>query len=145
MSFSRGVVLSISYVAAPFVGWLAADALKSIIKSVKSRRLQVELLSYGGLPSSHATVVSTTASLIGARAGTDSPEFALALTIAVLFIVDAINLRQWVGEHAKALNVLRAGQAELLPFRERVGHNLVEILAGVLLGVVCGHALSWMG
>ncbi len=141
----RGAFLSISYAAAPFVGWLAADAAKSIIKSVKAGRVQIELLSYGGLPSSHATVVCTTAALIGARAGTNTPEFALAITIAVLFIVDAINLRQWVGEHAKALNVLRAGQTELLPLRERVGHKPIEILAGILLGVGCGIFLAWIG
>lgn len=138
-------VLSISYAAAPFVGWLAADALKSIIKSVKSRRMQIELLSYGGLPSSHATVVSTTATLIGARAGTDTPEFGLAITFAILFIVDAINLRQWVGEHAKALNILRGAEANLTPLRERVGHTLLEILAGIALGVGCGLLLNWVG
>jgi uncharacterized protein len=137
--------LSISYAAAPIVGWLAADALKSVIKSVKSRRMQIELLSYGGLPSSHATVVCTTATLIGARAGLDTPEFALALTVSILFIVDAINLRQWVGEHAKALNLLRVDQTDLLPFRERVGHSLLEILAGIILGVACGFALNWIG
>jgi acid phosphatase family membrane protein YuiD len=137
--------LSISYALAPVVGWLAADALKSVIKSLNSRRVQIELLSYGGLPSSHATVVCTTATLIGTRAGMDSPEFALALTIAILFIVDAINLRQWVGEHAKAINVLRLAQTELVPLRERVGHNLFEILAGIALGMACGYFLAWMG
>ncbi len=137
--------MSISYAAAPFVGWLAADVMKSLIKSVQSRKVQIELLSYGGLPSSHATVVCTTATLIGARAGTDSPEFALGLTIAVLFIVDAINLRQWVGEHAKALNVLRAADANQSPLRERVGHNLLEILAGIALGIACGKFLAWCG
>jgi hypothetical protein len=137
--------LSISYAAAPFVGWLAADALKSIIKSVKSRRMQIELLSYGGLPSSHATVVSTTATLVGARAGTNSPEFGLAITFAILFIVDAINLRQWVGEHAKALNRLRAAEIDHSPLRERVGHTLLEILAGIALGVACGLCLDWFG
>ncbi len=89
--------MTISYALAPFIGWLVADLTKSAIKSVKTRKLQIELLSYGGLPSSHATVVSTTATLIGARAGTDSPEFGLAVTFAILFMVDAVNLRQWVG------------------------------------------------
>jgi acid phosphatase family membrane protein YuiD len=139
-----GCVLSISYAAAPIVGWLAADVLKSIVKSVKSRRAQFELLSYGGLPSSHASVVCTTATLVGARAGTDSPEFALALTIAILFIVDAMNLRQWVGQHAQALNLLRAADTELIPLRERVGHKPVEILAGIVLGMGCGFLLAWL-
>lgn len=137
--------MSISYAAAPFVGWLAADAIKSLIKSVKTRRMQIELLSYGGLPSSHASVVSTTATLIGARAGTETPEFGLAITFAILFIVDAVNLRQWVGEHAKVLNRLRADQIDHPPLRERVGHTLLEILAGIALGVGCGLLLDWIG
>jgi acid phosphatase family membrane protein YuiD len=145
MSSLARCVLSISYAAAPIVGWLAADVIKSMIKSMKARKFQFELLSYGGLPSSHATVVCTTASLIGARAGTDSPEFALALTIAILFIVDAMNLRQWVGQHAKALNVLRAADTALTPLRERVGHKPIEILAGIALGMGCGYLLNWMG
>lgn len=137
--------MSISYAVAPVVGWLAADVLKSVIKSITTRKIQLELLSYGGLPSSHATVVCTTATLIGTRAGMDSPEFALALTIAILFIVDAINLRQWVGEHAKAINVIRLAQTEFAPLRERVGHNLFEILAGIALGMACGYYLAWLG
>src|SRR5258708_27104068 len=107
--------------------------------------MQVELLSYGGLPSSHATVVCTTATLIGARAGTNTPEFALAITITVLFIVDAMNLRQWVGQHAQAINVLRAAQTGHSPLRERVGHKPIEILAGIALGGACGFLLNWFG
>lgn len=136
--------MAISYAVAPFVGWLAADAVKSIIKSVKSGRVQIELLSYGGLPSSHATVVCTTATLIGVREGLNTPTFALAITMAVLFIVDAVNLRQWVGQHAQAINLLRIAQTETVPLRERIGHKPIEILAGIMLGISCGLFLSWM-
>lgn len=137
--------MSISYAAAPFVGWIAADVLKSVINSIITRRWRFEILSYGGLPSSHASVVSTTATLIGAREGLDNPAFALALTMAILFMVDAINLRQWVGQHAKALNEMRASQTGLAPLRERIGHKPREILAGILLGIACGLTLNWLG
>lgn len=136
--------MSISYAAAPFVGWIAADVLKSVINSIITRRWRFEILSYGGLPSSHASVVSTTATLIGLREGIDHPAFALAITMAILFMVDAINLRQWVGQHAKALNEMRASQTGLAPLRERIGHKPREILAGIVLGIACGMGLNWL-
>ncbi len=137
--------LDFGYVAAPFVGWIAADVLKMSINAIKSGRWRFELLSYGGLPSSHATVACTTTTLISLREGFDSPEYGLALMVTVLFIVDALYLRQWVGQQAKALNTLRVNQPELQPLRERVGHTPLEIFAGIVLGVICGAVLYWLG
>jgi acid phosphatase family membrane protein YuiD len=137
--------MSISYVAAPFVGWIAADALKTLIQGIRTHRWRFEPLSYGGLPSSHASVACTTTTLIGLRQGLDSPEHGLALTVTVLFIVDALYLRQWVGQQAKALNELRINKAEQPPLRERVGHTPLEILAGIAVGVGCGSLLYWWG
>jgi acid phosphatase family membrane protein YuiD len=136
--------MSISYIVAPFVGWIAADVLKTVINGIQTRRWRFEPLSYGGLPSSHASVTCTTTTLIGFRAGFDTPEYSLALTITVLFIVDALYLRQWVGQQAKALNALRVNDVELKPLRERVGHTPLEIVAGIALGVVCGSFLYWL-
>ncbi len=137
--------MSIAYTIAPLVGWLAADVFKIAIDSVKNRRIKISLLSYGGLPSSHSSIVCTTATLIGAREGTNTASFALATTFAVLIMVDAINLRQWVGQHAKALNEMRFDQPDLVPLRERVGHTPIEILAGIILGIVCGLVLNAVG
>lgn len=137
--------MSITYTIAPFVGWIVADLCKVAVDSIRNRRLNFRLLTYGGIPSSHASVVCTTATLIGAREGMNTASFALATTIAVLFMVDAINLRQWVGQHAKALNELRSTQGDLLPFRERVGHTPLEILAGIVVGIACGLVLHAVG
>jgi uncharacterized protein len=136
---------SYSYVAAPFVGWIVADVLKTVINAIKSGRWRFEPLSYGGLPSSHASVACTTTTLIGLREGLDSPTYGLALTVTVSFIVDALYLRQWVGQQAKALNALRVSQADLQPLRERVGHTPLEILAGIAVGAACGALLHWLG
>lgn len=137
--------MSISYAYAPLVGWLVSGTLKSITSSIKTRRLQTDLLGYGGLPSTHTTIVCTTATLIALREGADTPVFALALTVAVLVMMDAFSLRQWVGDHAAALNRLRADDPGLEPLRERVGHKPWEVLAGSALGVVSGCAMDWLG
>ncbi len=137
--------MSISYAVAPFVGWVISGTIKSIHSSVKAGRLHSDMLGYGGLPSTHATIVCTTATLIGAREGTSTPMFAVAVTVAILVMMDAVSLRQWVGQQATALNLLRADEPGLERLRERVGHKPLEILAGIVLGIACGYGLSWFG
>jgi acid phosphatase family membrane protein YuiD len=137
--------LSISYAVAPFAGWLVSGTIKSIQSSIKARRFRTDYLGYGGLPSTHATIVCTTATLIGFREGVSTPVFAVAVTFAILVMMDAVSLRQWVGEQATALNLLRGGDPGLQRLREQVGHKPLEIVAGMALGFVCGYALNWMG
>ncbi|HLJ10689.1 MAG TPA: divergent PAP2 family protein [Planctomycetaceae bacterium] len=135
--------MSISYAIAPLAGWLAAGTLKSVINSIKARELRLDLFGYGGLPSTHTTIVCTTATLIGLLEKPTSPAFAVATTVAVLVMMDAVHLRRWVGQHATALNLLRASEPDFLPFQERVGHRPWEITAGLLLGVACAFLLYW--
>ena len=71
--------------------------------------------------------------------------FAVATTVAVLVMMDAVSLRQWVGQQATAINLLRAGDPDLFRLRERVGHKPVEIAAGIILGIACGFVLDWLG
>jgi hypothetical protein len=137
--------LSISYAIAPLASWLVSGSIKSVTSSFKSGRPHLDMFGYGGLPSTHATIVCTTATLIGVREGATTPEFAVATTVAVLVMMDAVSLRQWVGDQATALNLLRAGDPGLLRLRERVGHKPVEIVAGIVLGIACGFVLSWVG
>ena len=135
--------MSISYAVAPFVGWLVSGTIKSISASIRARRFQTDYLGYGGLPSTHATIVCTTATLIGFREGVSTPDFAVAVTFAILVMMDAVSLRRWVGEQATALNLLRGGDPGLQRLREQVGHKPLEIVAGIVLGIACGYVLSW--
>jgi acid phosphatase family membrane protein YuiD len=132
-----------SYAIAPLVGWLVAGTLKSIINSIKFRKLQLDLVGYGGLPSTHTTIVCTTATLIAIREGVDTPAFAVATTVAILVMMDAVSFRQWVGGHAAALNRLSVNQPEHPRHRERIGHKPVEIAAGIALGILCAFMLDW--
>lgn len=134
-----------SYAIAPLFGWLVAGTLKSIINSIKARKLQFDLVGYGGLPSTHSTVVCTTASLIALRDGTNTPAFAVAMTVAILVMMDAVSFRRWVGGHATVLNLLSANQPEYPRHRERIGHKPVEIAAGIVLGILCAFVLDrWL-
>jgi uncharacterized protein len=140
-----GCALSLSYEFAPLVGWLVAGSIKTIVSSIKTRRWHTDFLGYGGIPSTHTTIITTTATLIALREGTKTPEFALALTVAVLVMMDAMSLRQWVGAQAAALNRLQADDPDRILHRERVGHKPWEVLAGIVLGIASGCAMEWLG
>jgi uncharacterized protein len=134
--------VDVAYVIAPFTGWFVAGGLKLAINSLRRRRLAWDQIGLGGLPSNHTAVVSSTAILIGLREGVDTALFAIALTLAIIVIFDALNLRREVGAHAAVLNKLLQGDATWQPLREQVGHQQVEVLMGLLVGLGCALSLN---
>ncbi|MDP9348606.1 MAG: divergent PAP2 family protein [Gemmatimonadota bacterium] len=77
---------------APLVGWLMAGSLKFVINSVRSRRLAWDLIGYGGMPSTHTAIVTTTAFLVGLKEGWTTPVFSIAATVAFIVVIDALSL-----------------------------------------------------
>ena len=126
----------------PLLAWLAAGSLKFVINSLRARRLAFDLIGYGGLPSTHTTVVVSMASLVAFREGVDGPAFGIALTFAFIVILDAVSLRRRIGDHAAAINRLDRGAGGGAALRERIGHTPLEVAAGTLLGVLLGWLLS---
>ena len=130
------------YVAVPFVAWLIAGFLKFIINSFKNKRVAVDLVGYGGMPSNHSSIVSSVATLIGCTEGVDSPVFGLAITLVFIVIMDANGLRRAVGRHAAVINQLSGGGVVL---RELMGHTKLEIMAGLFLGMLIGFLSASIG
>lgn len=123
-----------SYLLTPLLAWLVAGSLKFLVNSVRAGRLAFDLIGYGGLPSTHCAVVASTATLLALREGIDHPAFGVALTLLIIVVLDAGSLRRQVGHHASALNRLLGSDPQHKPLRERMGHNYVEIVAGVITG-----------
>lgn len=138
----NATAVDVAYVMAPFTGWLIAGSLKFTINCLRSGRLGWDQMGLGGLPSNHTAVVSSTAVLIGLREGVNTALFAIAVTLAMIVIFDALHLRREVGAHAAALNELLRGDATRQPFLEHVGHRQVEVLMGVLVGLGCALSLN---
>jgi len=65
----------------------------------------------------------------------------VAITLAFIVLMDANSLRQQVGKHAKAINVLNQPNPTEKPLRERMGHTRIEILAGIVVGAIVAYAL----
>lgn len=127
--------MDFSYALTPFLAWFVAGTLKFIINSIRAGQPAFGLIGYGGLPSNHSAVVSSTAALIALKEGIGHPAFGVALTLAFIVMLDANSLRRQVGKHAQAINKLAAGDTGHRILRERMGHTRLEIIAGIVVGI----------
>lgn len=134
-----------SYALTPFLAWLVAGCSKFAINSIKAGKPAFGLIGYGGLPSNHSAIVSSMAALIAFKHGMDQPAFGIALTLAFIVMLDANSLRRQVGKHAAAINRLAVAGADHQPLRERMGHTRIEIVAGVIVGILVAAAVSALG
>jgi len=97
----------------------------------------------GGMPSAHAALVSSLTFCAGVIHGTSSIEFITALALAVIVSYDAMGMRAEINRHGRAIRELAAKAGGASDFDERYpgigdfqGHELVEVVAGLALGIV---------
>lgn len=133
------------YWITPFVAWLVAGILKFLINSFLARQWAFGLIGYGGMPSNHSAIVSSTATLIALKEGIDHPAFSVALTLAFIVMLDASSLRRQVGRHAQAINRLEKERQmpQHHPLRERIGHSRPEIAGGILVGITVATGMHY--
>ncbi|MFI3199893.1 MAG: divergent PAP2 family protein [Eubacteriales bacterium] len=131
---------------APFLGWLIAQLLKTIIHTIVTKQFLTERLTgSGGMPSSHSSAVCAFATAAGILYGGSSYEFVMATLFAIIIMHDASGVRREAGNHAKLLNELYAtflnNDPTLTPrqrLKEFVGHTPIQVLAGAILGIILG-------
>jgi acid phosphatase family membrane protein YuiD len=102
------------------------------------------------MPSSHSALMTATVLAIGLYHGFDDPLFALGVVITMIVTYDAAGVRRQAGIHAQRINVL---VEELLKghmfnendLREVLGHTPLEVIGGILLGLIVATAqwLAW--
>lgn len=127
------------------IAWFAAQVLKVIIYYVRNRRLDFHyLISSGGMPSSHSSVVCACATSVGCLDGWSSISFAISAVMAFVVMYDAANVRKAAGEQAKILNYIMEHWKEMRPeflskeLKELLGHTPLQVFAGALLGIFIG-------
>ncbi|MFT5532880.1 MAG: acid phosphatase family membrane protein YuiD [Burkholderiaceae bacterium] len=137
--------MTLVYAVTPLITWTLVGPIKFLINSMRTRRWAFDLIGNGGFPSNHSAVVTSMATMIALREGISHPAFGIAVTLAVIVIIDANSLRQHVGKHAQHINVLNtanAGSVERKPLRERMGHTKIEICGGIATGILIALAIS---
>jgi uncharacterized protein len=136
--------MDFSYLLTPFIAWFVAGILKFVINSIKAKKFAFGLIGYGGLPSNHSAIVSSEAALIALKNGIGHPAFGVAVTLAFIVVLDATSLRQQVGKHAAMINRMSAQLEGFQPFRERMGHTRLEVVAGVVVGIIVAILIQSM-
>jgi len=128
--------------ASGLLGWFIAQTTKAIVLTIKQKKFRFDLYSLpGGFPSSHSATVSGLATAVGMISGFDSVPFAIAIILAFFMIYDAKVIRGAAGKQAQSLNILiemyneEEGE-EMNKLRERLGHSMVEILGGIIIGIL---------
>jgi acid phosphatase family membrane protein YuiD len=131
----------------------SAQVLKGIIYILNSRRRKkkrelVEVLVWrtGGMPSSHAAVVSSLCTSIAFVRGIASDLFIFSFWFALVVLRDAMGVRLSTGLLAKGLNNLGRQVSEKTgldfhPVKEIQGHTPMEVVIGGLLGIFIAAGL----
>lgn len=137
----REFLSNYAYFVLPLLAWLMAQVAKIFIKGFSRGDWDWRYIyRSGGMPSAHATVVVALCTVIGVRTSTHSPEFGIACIVAAIIMYDAVNVRHAVGEHAVALrSILPKVFKKNVPditIHQSYGHTPLEVLAGVVIGVV---------
>lgn len=127
------------------VSWMLAQVLKVFFYRLMEHEWDFgRIWGLGGMPSSHAAVVTALAASIACLYGFDSALFAIAFVLAVIVMTDAAGVRRAAGKQAVVINQLVQdifeGRTDVAyeKLKEILGHSPFEVLVGGLLGIIVG-------
>lgn len=140
---------------AAVLGWFFAQVAKSLFTLLFTRKWNPERLwGAGGMPSAHSSMVCALTVSMARFHGINTPFFALSIMFAFVTMYDAMGVRREAGEHAKLLNKylnelelskadkngdgIPDERADEIELKEFIGHTPLEVLGGVLLGIIIG-------
>jgi acid phosphatase family membrane protein YuiD len=135
--------------------WFFAQLLKAVIALMGARkRTPREILATlawrtGGMPSSHAALISAMAASVAFREGLNSSLFAVSCWVALIGMRDAMGVRRASGLQGRMINFLGRMLSERLgieyhPLKEVLGHTPLEVVMGALLGILIAAAYVWL-
>lgn len=132
--------------------WMIAQLLKAIINGFIHKKFSLErLFGDGGMPSGHSATVTSLAVITALTYGTGSFQFALSAVFAIVVCHDAIGVRQETGKQAVVINeivktfsILTEEKLPDVRLKEFVGHTPVQVIAGMLLGVINAFVMYYM-
>ena len=164
-----GVITSNYIINVGVTSWFSAQLIKTILTFFRFREVRLErMFGPGGMPSSHSALVCSMTVGMAKLVGFDSPLFGVTFAFAMVVMYDAMGVRRAAGEQAKVLNKIIFSKvfdllnqeieenfgpqaeeekgdgtpAEPKELKEFLGHTPLEVLGGMLLGVLIASAMS---
>ncbi|MDR1987171.1 MAG: divergent PAP2 family protein [Treponema sp.] len=133
--------------------WFFAQLIKTMIVLLNARKkstreiLAIMVWRTGGMPSSHAALVSSLTTSVAFKEGIGSNLFAVSFWFALLVMRDAMGVRRSSGIQARVLNLLGRNVADRLdveyhPVKEVHGHAPLEVVVGAFLGIFIAAAYA---
>lgn len=131
--------------------WFVAQLLKTIIHAIINKKLVLErMVGDGGMPSGHSATVTSLAVISALTFGFDSFQFAVTALLAIIVCHDAMGVRLETGKQAQIINELTKAfevwtKKDLpeIKLKEFVGHTPVQVIAGILIGILNGCVMHF--
>lgn len=126
---------------------VTAQLLKPLFLMSRTKRFDMrQTISCGGFPSSHTSTVVALSTAVALVEGLSSSLFAITAIFSFIVIYDAINVRYYAGKNIQLtkqlINDLSAsGEVEFSDpiyyekIKEVLGHRLIEVIGGFILGL----------
>ncbi|MCY3804308.1 MAG: divergent PAP2 family protein [Candidatus Saccharibacteria bacterium] len=135
------------YIVVATGGWITAQLIKIILSLRQDGLNWYDLLTSGGMPSSHVSLVTSVALLVGLDQGFDSTIFGLALTVWGVVVYDSMGVRRATGENTKTLRQI----AEILKLGDQkkayslaLGHSPSQVFGGFMVGLAWTSLTYWL-
>lgn len=131
-----------------FGSYVAASLLKTVGNLRRTGKIDFHYLTkLGGMPSAHSAMVSGLATSVGLMEGFGSTIFVVTFAFAVVVMFDASTVRRATGLQARLLNqivdeVFKNHHLSAHKLIEILGHTRMEVLAGMLVGIVTGGFIT---
>ena len=131
--------------------WFVAQLAKTIIHAIINKKLVLErMVGDGGMPSGHSATITSLAMISGLSFGFDSFQFAVTALLATIVCHDAMGVRLETGKQAQIINEMMEAfevwtKKELpeVKLKEFVGHTPIQVIAGILLGILNGCVMHF--
>lgn len=141
---------SLEIIIAAAATFLVVQTIKLTTDKIKGNfNLKGILTSYGGMPSSHAALVTAITSMVAYREGADSAVFAVALVFSLIVITDALVLRLHIDIQGRSIKRL----IEKLPENERssfsnirsgLQHTIPQVVVGIIIGFSIASLIQFL-
>ena len=137
----------------PLIAAVIACALAQLLKPVFAKLsghkfTYHQLLSTGGMPSSHTSAVIALTSSIASLYGVENVAFAISFVFSIIVMHDAMNIRMEAGKQAKVINewseilskIHENGPFEPTNLKTLLGHSFAQVVGGIVLVLIIGLA-----
>lgn len=124
------------------MGWCIAQIIKMTRGAIRTKSLDFTyLMSTGGMPSAHSSLVVGVFVSLGLGRGWADPITIVASVVATITMFDAATVRRAAGLQARLLNKLTRQlfferKFSAKPLKEMLGHTRTEVLGGMITGTV---------